>query len=128
MNWNDWYTDTVDVYRNVDNEDGNLTRHERKKILTGQPCRIYKANDRPINMSQASASIKQDAMLACDNSADIRTGDELIIHRGGRLGKALFDTRAFAGDPHYYFEPFGAVVPGLAHQEIILLQEERVSE
>ena len=67
-------------------------------------------------------------MLACDNSVDIHAGDELIIHRGGRLGKSLFDTRAFAGDPHYYFEPFGAVIPGLAHQEIIILQEERVSQ
>ena len=128
MNWSDWYTDTVDVYRDVEVKDGNLTRHERKEVLTAQPCRVYHANDRPIGMSQTAASIKQDSMLACDNSVDIHAGDELIIHRGGRLGKSLFDTRAFAGDPHYYFEPFGAVIPGLAHQEIIILQEERVSQ
>ena len=36
------------------------------------------------------------------------------------------DIRAFAADPNLYYEPFGAVIPGLAHQEIRLLQEERV--
>lgn len=91
MNWSDWYTDTVDVYRDVEVKDGNLTRHERKEVLTAQPCRVYQANDRPIGMSQTAASIKQDSMLACDNSVDIHAGDELIIHRGGRLGKSLFD-------------------------------------
>ena len=26
-----------------------------------------------------------------------------------------------------YYEPFGAIIPGLAHQEIRLLQQERVT-
>ena len=73
-------------------------------------------------MKQTAADLSDDSMLACDNSVDIRPGDELIIHRGG----LSFTTRAFAGDPHYYTEPFGAVLPGLAHQQIKLLQEERV--
>lgn len=126
MNWSDWYTDTVDVFRNVPCKEGNLTRHRREEVLSAVPCRIYQSNDRTINMSQGASYFKQDSMMACDNSWEIHAGDELIIHRGGGIGKDSFDTRAFAGDPHYHFEPFGAVIPGLAHQEIKLLQEERV--
>ena len=127
MDFRAWYTDTADVYRVVDVKDGNLTRHERRQVLSGVPCRVYEDHDRAIQMSRTAASVKQESMLACENSADIRAGDELIIHRGGGLGKPGFGIRAFAGDPHYYFEPFGAVIPGLAHQEIRLLQEARVT-
>ena len=62
--------------------------------------------------------------LACDNEVDIRAGDELLIHRGAVLGKSRQTMRAFAGDPVYFYEPFGAVLPGLAHQEVGLLQKE----
>ena len=78
-------------------------------------------------MSQQGASINQNDRLMCDNSVDIRAGDQLIIHKGGGLGKTVANIRAFAADPNYYFEPFGAVIPGLAHQEIRLLQQERVT-
>lgn len=126
MNWADWYTDTVDVYRDVAYLDGNLTRHRREQVLEAVPCRVYRDNDRTINMTQQAANINQDSKLACDTSIDIRAGDELIVHRGAKLGKTVPATRAFAGEPHYQFEPFGAVIPGLAHQEIRLLEEERV--
>lgn len=126
MNWADWYTDTVDVYRDVAYLDGNLTRHRREQVLEAVPCKVYQDNDRTINMTQQAANINQDSKLACDTSVDIRAGDELIIHRGAKLGKTVPATRAFAGEPHYQFEPFGAVIPGLAHQEIRLLEEERV--
>lgn len=126
INWSDWYTDTVDVWRVVEIMDGKLTRQERRQVLKEIPCRVYEDNDRAINMEQAAANIRQESMLACDNSVEIQEGDELILHRGARLGKITFDERAFAGNPHYYFEPFGAVIPGLAHQEIHLLQQERV--
>lgn len=126
MNFQDWYTDTVDVYRVQDVSDGALTRKKRVQVLSGIPCRVYEDNERAVRMAQTAAGIEQESKLACGNDADIRAGDELIVHRGGGLKKAAFDTRAFAGDPHYYFEPFGAVLPGLAHQEIRLLQQERV--
>ena len=58
---------------------------------------------------------------------DVRAGDELVITRGGRLGKPGPVIRAFAGEPNLYYEPFGAIIPGLAHQEIRLLQQERVT-
>ena len=121
MNWADWYTDTVDIYRVVASLDGNITRHNRTLIQMGVPCRIYRERSHSLNFSQTSASIQQNQMLACDNSVDIRPGDELIVHRGG-----IGDSRCFAGETNHYYEPFGAVIPGLAHQEISLRQEERI--
>ena len=53
-------------------------------------------------------------------------GDQLIIKRGGGLGYSTTTIRAFAAEPNYYFEPFGAVMPDLSHIEVRLLQEERV--
>ena len=126
MQWKDWYTDTVDVYRVTDVKDGALTRHEREQVLEGVPCRIYQSDNRAINMTQTAADTQQQDKLACAPDADIRAGDELLIHRGAGLGKTGPTIRAFAADPNLYYEPFGAVIPGLAHQEIRLLQQERV--
>lgn len=127
MNWQDWYTDTMDVWRNAPVKDGNLTRQERKQVLTGIPCRIYQSDNKPINMSQTASSVSQNDHLACGISVDIRAGDELIITRGGRLGRPGPTIRAFASDPNLYYEPFGAILPGLAHQEVRLMEQERVT-
>lgn len=127
MNFSDWYTDTVDIWRVTPTTINGLTTNTREQIYTGIPCRIYQSDNQPINMDQAAAHVKQADRLMCDTSVDIRAGDQLIIHRGAGLGKTAPDIRAFAADPNLYFEPFGAVLPGLAHQEIRLLQQERVS-
>lgn len=127
MNFSDWYTDTVDVWRVTPTTTNGLTTNTREQIYTGIPCRIYQSDNQPINMDQSAAHVKQADRLMCDTSVDIRAGDQLIIHRGAGLGKTAPDIRAFAADPNLYFEPFGAVLPGLAHQEIRLLQQERVS-
>lgn len=126
MNYTDWYTDTVDIWRTVPESSGNLTVNIRKKIYENIPCRIYRSEDKAIGMDRTASNIVQEDKLACDNDVDIRTGDELRIHRGGRIGKKVSESRAFAGEPNYYFEPFGAVIPGIAHQEIRLLHQERV--
>lgn len=126
MNYSDWYTDLADVFRVTKTKDGNLTRQERIQVLSGIPCRIYRSDAKEITPKLAAADYKQTSKLACDNSVDIQPGDELKISRGGRLGKTAALIRAFAGDPTYYFEPFGAIMPGLTHQEIVLLQEERI--
>lgn len=126
MNWTDWYTDLVDVYRTRDIMDGDLTRHDRVKVLSAIPCRIYQSDNKAIRMNQAAADIHQEDKLACDISVNIQAGDELLITRGARLGKTGAAIRAFAADPNFYYEPFGAVIPGLAHQEIRLMQQERV--
>ena len=126
VNWNDWYTDIADVYRVQQVKDGSLTRNERKQVLAAVPCRVYRSGDRPVNMQQTAAYVQQTDKLACAVDVDIRAGDELIVTRGAKLGNPGPITRAFAADPVYYYEPFGAVIPGLAHQEIPLLQQERV--
>lgn len=126
MNFTDWYTDTVDVYRIQNQTTNNLTTQQRVPVSTGTPCRIYQSDNQPINMQQDAAYIKQADRLMCDPSVDIQPGDELIIHRGAGLGQTTPDIRALAADPNYYFEPFGAIMPGLAHQEIRLLQQEIV--
>lgn len=127
MNFSDWYTDTMEIYRTQDIMDGQLTRQERVQIAAGIPCRIYQSDNRPIHMTQTAANVKESDHLACDLSVDVRSGDELKITRGGALGKSGPVIRAFASDPNLYYEPFGAIHPGLAHQEIRLLQEERVT-
>ena len=126
MNFHDWYTDTVDIWRVVPVQDESLTRHERRELYRNIPCRLYQVEAPEIRMSQAAASADQKDWLQCDNEVDIQAGDELIIHRGAVLGKSIPDIRAFASGPNHFFEPFGAIMPGLAHQEIRLLQQERV--
>lgn len=127
MNWQDWYTDVMSVYRVREVLDGNLTRHERAMVSENIPCRIYQSDNKPINMTETAANLSQNDHLACGISVDVRAGDELVITRGGRLGKPGPVIRAFAGEPNLYYEPFGAIIPGLAHQEIRLLQQERVT-
>lgn len=126
MQWKDWYTDLMDIYRVTEVQDGALTRHERDQVAADIPCRIYQSDSKAVNMTQTAANVQQQDKLACDVSVDVRAGDELMIHRGKRIGKPGPTIRAFAGDPTLYYEPFGAIIPGLAHQEIRLLQEERV--
>lgn len=126
MNFRDWYTDRMDIYRVEPVKDGSLTRHERRKVASDIPCRVYQVSGSTLDMNQTAASSHQKDWVQCDNSVDIRTGDELRIFRGKGLGKEVPELRAFAADPNHFFEPFGAVIPGLAHQEIPLLHEERV--
>ena len=126
MNFRDWYTDTMDIWRVSEVKDGALTRHERKQVAAGIPCRVYQMGDGRIQMEATAAHVEQGHWLQCGNEVDIEAGDELLIHRGAVLGKEIKRVRAFASETNHYFEPFGAVLPGLAHQEIRLLQEERV--
>lgn len=126
MNFADWYTDTVDIWRVQATTTNSLTSNALVELYSGIPCRIYQSDSQPINMEQTAAHIKQADRLMCDTSVDIQAGDQLIIHRGAGMGKTAPAIRAFAADPNLYFEPFGAVIPGLAHQEIRLLQQEVV--
>lgn len=126
MNFADWYTDTVDIWRVQATTTNSLTSNALVELYSGIPCRIYQSDSQPINMEQTAAHVKQADRLMCDTSVDIQAGDQLIIHRGAGLGKTYPSIRAFAADPNLYFEPFGAVIPGLAHQEVRLLQQEVV--
>ena len=126
MNFIDWYTDRMDIWRVVAVESDNLTKHTRIQMYAGIPCRVYTTSAERINMQRTAAEAVQDIKLACSNDIDIRIGDEVLIARGGGLGKANEPTRAFVADTHQFYEPFGAAIPGLAHQEIRLQMQERV--
>lgn len=125
MNYTDWYTDLAEVRRVRDVREGSLTKHERVTIAEDIHCRVYQSSTHPPQMGRDAASAEDGSdKLACDLSVDIQAGDELLIHRGALLGQTRQTMRAFAGEPAYFYEPFGAVMPGLAHQEIGLLQRE----
>lgn len=126
MNFADWYTDLMDVWRVQTVMDGSLTRHERVQVYAGIPCRVYQSDNRAVNMTQTASDVHQEDRLACGLDADVQAGDELIITRGGKLGRPGPTIRAFASDPNLYYEPFGAIMPGLTHQEIRLMEQERV--
>ncbi len=124
MNYQDWYTDRLDVYRVQNIQDGALTIQRRVEVAEGIPCRIYRSGTHSPKMTADAAYSSDEDKLSCGNEADIRAGDELMIRRGGGLGAANRPIRAFAGEPVHFYEPFGAVIPGLAHQEITLLRKE----
>ena len=88
------------------------------------PCRIYRPQANGPRMQSTAAYSEGEDKVSCANEADVRAGDELLIRRGAALGQSRQTVRAFAGEPVYYYEPFGAVIPGLAHQEIALLEKE----
>lgn len=126
MNPRNWYTDTVDIQRVVPVQDGSLTRRERRELYRSIPCRLYQAEAPGVHMSQIAASADQKGWLRYDNEVGIQAGDEFIIHRGATLGKSIPDIRVFASGPNHSFEPSGAIMPGLARQEIHPPQQERV--
>lgn len=126
MNFRDWYTDIMDVRRNEQVTYGNLKRKELQLIEAKIPCRVYSDAGSTPNAKQTAADLTQSMKLACDNSVEIAAGDELTITIGGGLGKSAEVIRARAGSPHHYYEPFGAIAPQLAHQEVNLLEVERL--
>lgn len=124
MNYAGWYTDRMDIHRVTPVKDGALTRHERVQVSKDIPCRIYRSGVHGPRMQSTAAYTESVEKLACGSAVDVRAGDELLVYRGRALGQLQQTIRAFAGEPAHYYEPFGAVIPGLAHQEIALLQKE----
>ncbi|WP_312637027.1 hypothetical protein [Oscillibacter sp.] len=120
MNFADWYTDRTEVYRVSDVKVGSITKRERALVASGIPCRVYQSSKPSMTMADTAAHVDGSDKLMCGMDVDIRKGDELLITRSG--GEP---TRYFAGKPQEYAEPFGAVLPGLAHKELSVMQEER---
>lgn len=122
MLFNDWYTDTVDIYRMVQAKTGNLTSDERQQIAAGVPCRVYSTQIRGANPQAAAAVNRREDKLACDIGTDIRIGDELIVTRGSLVGGTQKE-RYLAGDPQEFFDPVGVANTGLDHMEVGLLAD-----
>lgn len=123
----DWYTDLMDVYRNMDVVHGNMDGKERGKVLEKVPCRIYSVKKNGPRMRQTGAVTDSIDKLACDLAVTLKAGDELHVIRGGMLGIQEEPERYFADKPHPYYDPVGGVLSGLEHQEVALLTEEIIS-
>lgn len=122
-----WYTDTFDSFRVVDNVEGGITKHERQAVLVGVPCRVYSNPTPSPNMSETAATTDAGNTLCCDVGVDIKAGDEIIVHRSaGIKAHPVSNTRYFAGKPNIYVEPFGGIIADLNHIQVALYNEERI--
>lgn len=122
--FSDWYTDSMDVYRNVEATCGNMDGMERKMVMENIPCRIYSVKKNGPRMRQTAAMTDSVDKLACDLAVELKAGDELHVVRGGMLGIRGEPERYFADKPHPYYDPVGGVLSGLEHQEVALSTEE----
>lgn len=117
-----WYTDTVEVYR-VENTTVNYIQTQERKKVHEYACRIYRSQKGAPRMTDREASVSGTEAMSVPIGTDIVSGDELIITRGGGLGKSQ-TSRYFAGDIMPYYEPVGFAPLGLEHIEIGLLEDE----
>lgn len=122
-----WYTDTFDSFRVDESIEGGITKHERKQILTAEPCRVYSNPTPSPNMQETAATVDAGNTLCCDVGVDIKAGDEIIVHRSaGIKAHPVSNTRYFAGKPNIYVEPFGGIIADLNHIQVALYNEERI--
>ena len=113
-----WFTDLMDIYRVEAVTTGALTRQERVLVAATVPCRIYSPQKNNLNLRQAASAVYGDEKLACAVDTDIEAGDELIVTRGGALGRKTKPVRYIASQPVLYFDPVGAAATGLEHMEV----------
>jgi len=118
-----WYTDMMDIYRVTASVNGNITEHTRTLMYSSVPCRIYApSKDSPI-MTDKAAVNRGAEKVACAVDVDICEGDEILITRGGALGKTGAQERFFAGHPVKFYDPVGGALTRLEHQEIGLMAD-----
>ena len=56
--------------------------------------------------------------MACPVETDIQAGDELLITRGGALGRGASPVRYIASQPQPFYDPVGGALTGLEHMEV----------
>lgn len=121
-----WYTDLVDVYRVVNTTTGNIDTQARQQVGGAIPCRVYSSQKNGPSMQDGAARVNSTDKLSCAVDVDIRAGDELLVTRGGALGRGGEPERYFAGNPQHYYDPVGGALTGLEHLEVGLLMQEIV--
>lgn len=122
-----WYTDSFDSFRVIATVDGGITKHERRKVLSAVPCRVYNNPNADISMSEQAATTSAGNTLCCDAGTDIKAGDEIIVSRSALIAaQPVSVDRYFAGHPNTYIEPFGGVIADLSHMQVALYNEKRV--
>ena len=124
--FSNWYTDIVDVYRVVNATTGNIDTQARQQVGSAIPCRVYSSQKNGPSMQDSAARVNSTDKLSCAVDVDIRAGDELLVTRGGALGRGGEPERYFAGNPQHYYDPVGGALTGLEHLEVGLLMQEIV--
>ncbi|GLB31003.1 hypothetical protein LAD12857_29260 [Lacrimispora amygdalina] len=123
-NFENWYTDSMSISRNVPYKVGNVDKKKREELYKDIPCRIYNTKRNGPSWKEAAATATATDKVACDVSVDLKPGDMLMIVRGGCLGSNRDPERYFAGKPQPYYDPVGGVLSGLEHQEAVLSMDE----
>ena len=113
-----WFTDLMDVYRVKNGSDGALVRLERVLVASAVPCRVYSPQKNNLNLRQTASAVYGDEKLACAVDTDVEAGDELLVTRGGTLGRQTKPVRYIASQPVLYFDPVGVAATGLEHMEV----------
>ena len=118
-----WFSDLMDVYRVVTTATNGLSRPQRQLVSEAVPCRVYSNQKNNINLRNTAATVREDEKLACAIDTDIQAGDELIVTRGGAMGRSIRTERYIASQPTLYFDPIGSAATGLEHMEVGLLAD-----
>lgn len=120
---NDWYTDSMDVFRVSNVKEGSITKKVRNQVLKNLPCRIYNSSKPGPTFTETTANLAGQDKLACDVQWDIRSGDELLITRGKTSDPtgSRPPIRYFVGGIQYYYDNFADI----DHQEMTITSEER---
>ena len=113
-----WFTDLMDVYRVENVATTGLSRQQRQLVLQAVPCRVYSNQKNNITLRNTAATVREDEKLACAIDTDIQAGDELIVTRGGAMGRSIRTERYIASQPTLYFDPVGCAATGLEHMEV----------
>lgn len=116
-----WYTDLVDIYRTENQTVRNIDTQIRNLIASDVPCRVYSSQINGLSVQDTAARVNSQDKLSCDVSVDIRAGDELVVKRGGAMGRGRNPERYYAGKPQNYYDPVGGALTGLEHQEVGLM-------
>lgn len=104
------YDSIATVYRNVDYQEGSLTKQRREAVYTDIPCRRSKTSLPGIYATTDAAKITKSEKLFTSPKWIIQKGDELFVSGPAGVIPARDPDRYFAGDS----QPYGS------HQEIKL--------
>lgn len=122
MRFDSWYTDTMDIIRVEHYKDGNLDKERRIQAGSAVPCRVYSTNLRGAVPTATAAADRGEDKLACKIGTDIKSGDELLVTRGAKVGGSEAE-RYIAGRIQRYYDPVGRKATGLDHIEVGLLAD-----
>ena len=116
MLFDDWYGDSIDIYRVEDTIDGFETKKGRVLVRENIPCRVYEKEFANLQINKGAGNIESQLKIALDIDTNIKSGDEVIVKRQGETET----TRYLVGSIKPYRMPIGNDDTGLEHKEVLL--------